>query len=126
MRKAICFLGVLVSACAMQARLYDLDNGGVLQATYTNSGMGQGAIKIAHPTDGECNGEYRTVPRGSWGAIYYSGGGSAQGLGLSLSNPGAAVVTCPTGRVIECEYVTSGGGTGYCRDNKGSRYRLMF
>lgn len=126
--KRIAILALALTGCAMQARMYDLNGGPMLSATYTNSGTGRGDITITHP-DGECRGEYKTVTGGSWGAIFSQGSGrsySGQSYGLSLSNPGAAVATCPSGRVIECEYMTGGGGTGYCQDNKGGRYRLMF
>jgi hypothetical protein len=119
----------VLAGCASQARLYDVDHGGVIQATYQR-GLQSGPITI-HAPEGECSGEFSTVVNGSWGQIYAAGVGApastTQGLALSLANRGAAVATCPGGRVFECEYVASmGRGNGYCRDNRGDRYRLMF
>jgi hypothetical protein len=128
-RCTLLLLGFLFSGCAMQARLYDLDAGSVLQATYMG-GLGRGSITIHHP-EGECRGEFSTVVGGSWGQIYATGSGGAYAsgtsMGMSLANRGAAVATCPGGRTIECEYVASmGSGNGFCRDNRNTRYRLMF
>lgn len=129
LRNVLCSLAAIaLAACAAQARLYDLESGQVLTADYTK-GVPHGELVVHHP-DGPCTGEYSTVVSGSWGAIFASGAGgataSAQGMSVGFAQRGAAVAVCPGGRTIECEYVSSGRGTGYCRDNRGGRYRLMF
>jgi hypothetical protein len=125
---------LLLGGCASQVRLYDLEAGSVLSGTYErNASMRSGSLAVYHP-EGPCTGEFQVTLGGTagWGSIYSAGAGAPhygtmQGFGLSLSNPGAAVVVCPSGRTIECEFIASGSsGNGYCRDNRGGRYRLMF
>ena len=115
----------------LSARLYDLDTGEALEATFEDSGQGRGAISMRAASGGACNGEYVTVPSGSttWGSIFKSMDRS-DSVVTELQNEqrGRAIITCPGGRVIECEYVTSFPTRGYgaCIDNAERRYRVMF
>jgi hypothetical protein len=127
-------------SCALSARIYNLDNGEVVIATFKYSGTGRGSVKATLPSGEVCKGEYVTVAGGTtgWGSVFptvYGPGGSASassiGYGTSIENKqkGTAIVIGNRGTVVECEYVTSAfsaQGYGACRDNKGNRYKLMF
>lgn len=126
--------------CALTARVYNLDTGQVITATFMYSGSGRGSVEFVLPSGEVCKGEYVTVAGGttSWGSVFatvYGPGGSATatgtGYGRSIENmqKGTAIAIGNRGAVIECEYVTSAyGAQGYgaCKDNKGNRYKLMF
>lgn len=133
--RVLALLGVLViTGCTytLNGRLYDLDSGDLLTATYQTNGSGKGPIWIGpSKSTADCRGEYVTVARGAtgWGTIYRGTSPSTVVTTVSETDQmGSAVVTCRDSRVIECEYVTStsGSGSGHCRDNRNRRYRLMF
>lgn len=126
---SVVLLAILVS-CApsvLEARLYDVDIGGVLRAQFEYDALGRGPAVFISDGD-RLEGEYVTTTEGvsGWGGIY--------GLYYSVSTAqkalrGAAVVTSvqSTGWTIECEYTANGPhGQGACRDNRGARYRLLF
>ncbi len=122
-----------LNGCAMQGRLYNLTAGDVVAVEFHYSGSGSGAVNLTLPDGVRCSGEYSTVAGGTvgWGQIYSSVGGTAMAQGgmMDTTQRGAAVVTCPGGKSIDCEYITSAfgpQGNGYCRDNHGDLYRLMF
>jgi hypothetical protein len=149
MRREICINAAAVTilvatlvlvGCALKARIYNLDTGQVLVATFNYSGSGKGPIEITLPSGEVCKGEYLTVAGGSmaWGSVFatvYGPAGSATatdtGYSGSIENKqkGSAIVTGNQGTVVECEYVTTAAGAegyGACKDNKGNRYKLMF
>jgi hypothetical protein len=137
---AVSALPGLGCVMTLGARVYNLDSGEVLEATFRYTGSGKGPVEFTLPSGVSCSGEYVTVAGGStgWGSVFasvYGPGGAATGtataLGGSIENKqrGSAVATCPGGRVFECEYVTSAWsaqGYGACKDNLGQKYRLMF
>lgn len=131
------------SACVIMktARIYDLDTGNILQASFKYSGSGKGPITVAKPDGATCAGEYVTVAGGTtgWGTVfatvYPPGGRATTATGTVITSnvenmqKGSAVASCSDGMVMECEYVTSAGraqGYGACTDNHGARYKLMF
>lgn len=131
---AVVLAAITASGCAVTrtARLYDMATPNVMTAQYRSSGTGRGPIFTGTREQPVCSGEYVTVAGGdtTWGAIF-SGGTVAQALAVSTANDqrGSAVLTCPDGVVITCEYVTSAtsnSGHGACRDNREKQYRLMF
>jgi len=136
----VAVVALSLSCGARKARLYNLDSGQVLNASFTWGGSGKGKLTIVMPDGEQCTGEYVTVPEGSstWGSVFgtvYGPGGSVSGsaTGYSVSvegkQKGTAIATSNKGTVIECEYVTSSWspqGYGACQDNKGTVYRLMF
>ena len=133
MRPLVFVASVAIGGCAMQARLYDMESATVMPAAFTYSGSGKGTISFTLPNVGECVGEYVTGGGrvATWGRVYSNVGGPATMhlvAGTPLTQRGSAVAICPGGRSMECEYITSGlsSGTGYCSDNRGGRYRLMF
>ena len=126
---------VFTSSCAIhvekEARLYDMKAATIIPATFIYTGSGQGAITATLPDGSSCKGEYSTIPSGSqsWGQIYsLYGSANVVTATSSRSNRGSAVVICVSGIAIECEYLTSGltTGNGFCKDNKGAGYRLMY
>ncbi len=132
---------VLGSAdCTRKARLYNLTTGEVSIVEYTYRGTGKGKIRVALPSGEKLQGEYVTLAGGrtDWGAIYasvYSPQGTASGSGTVYSasveskQHGTAIVTGDKGTIIQCEYITSAwnaAGSGACKDNKGTLYKLMF
>jgi hypothetical protein len=78
-------------------------------------------------------GEFTTVGYGSsgWGRIYSEGGAVGVDGGDATAQRGSAIVT-GDGFTLECEYLVrprgwlSGDGTGSCKDNQGTRYRIIF
>jgi hypothetical protein len=128
------------AACTRRARLYNLTTGEVSVVEYSYSGSGRGRISTVLASGERLRGEYVTVAGGQmeWGTIYasvYSPTGDASGSATSQSvsvegkQRGGAIVTGDKGTIINCEYVTSvwnGAGTGACKDNKGTLYKLMF
>lgn len=125
---------VLLASCApsvLDARLYDVDGGEVLQVQFTYDGSGRGKILfVGH--DDRLEGEYVTIFEGSratamaWGGIfsrYYSVNATEK----ALRGTGVAASVMGTGWFLECEYVTNGpNGQGVCKDNRGKFYRLLF
>ncbi len=145
MKRAISWLTLTLlvattAACTRRARLYNLTTGEVSVAEYTYSGSGRGKISTVLASGEKLRGEYVTVAGGQmeWGTIYasvYSASGSASGSATSQSvsveskQRGSAIITGDKGTIINCEYVTSAwtaAGTGACKDNKGTLYKLMF
>jgi hypothetical protein len=127
-------LALSLAACVHRARLYDLQDATILQASFKYSGTGQGAIWLGGKSlnTAPCKGEYTTVAGGTvgWGTIYSGTQVSTATIStMSAEQRGSAVATCTDGTVYECEYVTSAwtaAGNGACQDNRGRRYRLMF
>jgi hypothetical protein len=133
MRTLALILAMTTAGCAIninkEARIYDLSAGTVIHATFNYQGHAQGGVSAVLPGGEHCSGEYSTLPRGAiWGGIYNAASGTAQSSVAAGMGKGSAVVVCGGGFTMECEYVTSGltTGNGYCRDNRGTSYRLMF
>ena len=70
-----------------------------------------------------------------WGSVYssvYGTAGSASAnsngtaVALSLQGQGSAILTGDKGTVLNCEFISSGHGTGACEDSHGAKYKLMF
>jgi hypothetical protein len=131
---------LFIGGCIRKARLYNLTTGEVTPAEFTYSGSGKGKITAVSVSGEQFKGEYATIPGGemSWGTIYasvYGPGGTLSGSSTSHSSStsaqqrGSAIVTGDKGTIIQCEYITSawnGAGTGACKDNHGTLYKLMF
>lgn len=132
-----------VTARDIPSRLYDIDGGIVMDASFYWSGGYSGPATITK-TDEACRGEYQTIRLGSttvgqgsttitgpasvWGTIFNSLYASTT---VEHAQRGYAVAICPSGEAFECEYITnvsfSGvSGHGACRSNRGRKYRLMF
>lgn len=61
-----------------------------------------------------------------YGSAYLSGFSISTGHG---QNPGQALVVCPSGRVLQIEFVSgagTGNGFGIAKDNEENIYRLVF
>lgn len=115
------------------ARLYDVQSGSVLHATFKGTGNlgAKGLMRVELPTGEVCAGEYAATAEGtsSWGRIYFQGG-SARFREVSSSNEwfGSAVAVGNQGTVFECEFraMPLGPAHGACVDNRGRVFRLMF
>jgi hypothetical protein len=127
---------VLAAPCqaAAKARLYNLRTGEVTQIEYKNGFFrGHGPMWGVMPDGRKIKGEFTTVGYGSstWGKIYSEDGGVSVDAGDANAQRGSAVLI-GDGFTLECEYLTRPGawlsshGTGSCRDNQGTRYRLIF
>ena len=119
------------SAITRKFRLYDTQTGQKSDAAFKfrwSSTAGTAEDTIAGE---KISGEYSISQSGSfgWGSIY-SGGASASVNSISIgAGRGALIMTGPSGRVLECEFVTNAvttHGNGGCKDNEGSLYRLIF
>lgn len=130
---------LLLASCVttsrnVPARLYNLADGSIVQATFSFAGSTSGNVRMELPSGEVLSGEYRTLRSGvsGWGAIFAQGGTSAAAIAVrSDQYRGSAIASGPQGTVMECEYVTSSSrsrpeGYGTCRDNGSRLYRLMF
>jgi hypothetical protein len=139
-------LGLLVPlvvglSLAAKARLYNLKTGDVLEATFSRNIFrnSHGKISFKHNDGSLLTGEYSRVPTGNvaWGSVYASvmgprGGASGSGSGMAYAGPagipGSAIMTW-NGHIVECEFVSnamSGHGSGGCKSNDGTLYKLMY
>jgi hypothetical protein len=128
-------LMVIDAGCTLQARLYNLSTGEVTVATFTYGGSGRGKISAVLGSGEQLKGEYITFVHAplNWGSVYadvYGAGGATytNGSNQKSNQYGTAVVTGNEGFVADCEYVTSAlvHGTGACKDNQGTLYKLVF
>jgi hypothetical protein len=136
---AVCLFLLLCAGCVTTARLYNLDTGAILRASFENNGTGHGKI-VATTAEGKTlEGEYSTISGASFstGSGFATAAGSggyawATAQGFSFNQPGAqygtAVVT-GNGLVIDLVYAVdpwTSHGNGVGKDTKGGRYRLQF
>jgi hypothetical protein len=134
---ALCAL--LLAGCATTARLYNLDTGEVLNASFENYGTGHGQITVKTASGNLLSGEYSTIS----GAGFSSGVGTATvtgsegyawatAQGFSFNQPGqqyGSATVAGDGLVIDIIYVVdpwSGHGHGVARDNRGGKYKVQF
>jgi hypothetical protein len=136
---ATCLLLAFCAGCASTARLYNLDTGAIIHATFENYGTGQGKI-LATAEDGKTlQGEYSTISGASFstGSGFASAAGTggyawASAQGFSFNQPGqqyGSAVVAGGGLVIEIIYAVepwTSHGNGVGKDNKGGRYRRQF
>lgn len=138
-RATTLILVFLIAGCVTTARLYNLNTGEILNATFENSGGGHGNITATAQDGRKFTGEYSTISGASYssglgvGSAAGSGGYAwATAQGFSFNQPGqqyGSAVVVSDGSVIEIVYVVdpwSGHGNGVGRDNKGGVYRLQF
>lgn len=133
------FLVILLAGCVTTARLYNLDTGEILSASYSSYGTGHGKITLTRPNGQILTGEYTTISENSstwgFGSANVSAGSqyawaTAQGFSFTSSGKQFGSAVCVgEGLVIEVVYavdVWSGHGNGVGKDNKGGKYRLQF
>lgn len=138
-RLAATFIVLLLLGCAAPtARLYNLETGEVLHATYQGRGPGHGQITVTTPAGETLVGEYTTftaVGSPTFGTATVSGTGEygwATAQGFSFSQPGqryGSATVAGDGLIIDIVYVVdpwSGHGHGVGRDNHGGRYKVQF
>jgi hypothetical protein len=132
-------LVLLVVGCVTTARLYNLNTGEILNATFENTGSGHGNITLVAEDGRIFTGEYSTISGASFSSGFGSGSVSGSGAytwataqGFSFNQPGqqyGSAVVVGDGVVIEVVYIVDpwgGHGNGVGRDNKGGVYRLQF
>ena len=129
----------IVGGCVTTARLYNLDTGEVLNASFENFGTGHGKITATTSDGKKLSGEYTTVS----GMGYSSGFGSASisgtggyawatAQGFSFNQPGkqyGSATLVGQGLVIDIVYVVdpwTSHGYGVGRDNKNRKYKVQF
>ena len=130
---------VILSSCATTARLYNLQTGQVLNATFQNYGTGHGDITVVMPDGKSLHGEYSTISGMSYntgfGNAYASGNDGyawATAQGFSFHQPGkqfGSATVAGDGLVIDIVYVVdpwSSHGYGVGKDNRGGRYKVQF
>jgi hypothetical protein len=130
---------LLLAACASSGRLYNLDTGEVLNASYENFGTGRGKITATTASGSTLAGGYTTISgmgmSTALGTASASGSGGyawATAQGFSFNQPGqqyGSATLVGGGLVIDIVYVVdpwTGNGHGVGRDNKGGRYRVHF
>lgn len=129
----------LVAGCVTTARLYNLDTGEILNATFENTGSGHGNITAIASDGKKFSGEYSTISGMSYSTGFSVGntvgsGGYAWAMaqGFSFNQPGqqyGSATVVRDGLIIEVVYVVdpwSGHGHGVGKDNNGGKYRLQF
>ena len=129
----------MVGGCATTARLYNLDTGDVLNASFENHGTGHGQITVTTPDGKQLSGEYTTISGMSYssgfGTASASGSGGyawATAQGFSFSQPGkqyGSATLAGQGMVIDIVYVVdpwTSHGYGVGKDNKGGKYKVQF
>lgn len=132
-------LVVAIGGCATTARLYNLDTGDVLNASFENYGTGHGQITVTRPDGRKLSGEYTTVSDMSYSSGFATANAAgsrgyawAAAQGFSFSQPGkqfGSATLVGQGLVIDIVYVVdpwTSHGYGVGRDNKGDRYKVQF
>lgn len=125
--------------CVTTARLYNLDTGEVLNASFENYGTGHGKIAVTMASGKQLNGEYTTISDMSYstgfGTATASGSGGyawATAQGFSFNQPGkqfGSATIVGDGAVIDIIYVVdpwTSHGHGVGKDNKGGKYKIQF
>lgn len=128
-----------LAACVTTARLYNLDTGHVMNASFENHGTGHGKITVTAPDGKQLSGEYTTIGdfaySSGFGTATVSGSGGyawATAQGFSFGQPGrqyGSATLVGEGLIIEIVYIVdpwSSHGHGVGRDNKGGRYKIQF
>jgi len=130
---------ISISSCVTTARLYNLDSGEVLNASFENYGTGHGIITVVTSTGDTLSGEYSTIS----GMSYSSGFGTASASGtggyawataqgFSFNQPGkqfGSATLAGKGLIIDIVYVVdpwSSHGHGVGKDNKGGKWKIQF
>ena len=131
-----------VRIVTVPVNVYNLGTGEVIHGEFYWTGVkGQAGLKKDDGTI--CPGEYLTEIGGSssvsrassWGSIYSWGAGYLINSSTSVrssSRPntqiGSAILVCPDKNIIECEYIVNvdNHGSGFCRDNKKTKYKIMW
>lgn len=137
-RLVIVAIVLLICGCTTNARLYNLDTGEMTPLVAHRGAGSHGTIE-GHFKSGETvKGEYQVVTQGiiGWGSVYSSvssgtttasGSATATSIGIG-KREGAAMLVGDQGMVLQCEFIMGleTHGTGYCKDNRNGKYRLMF
>jgi hypothetical protein len=139
MRYGLLFFGMLcaIPGFAGTAHIYNLSDGGVTTVKYSRWHGDHGPITATMPSGEFMKGEYSITRGGSaaWGSVYASvygtdgaATGSASGtkFGVSLRGQGSMILTGDKGTILNCEFISSGHGSGACLDNHGVKYKLLF
>ena len=96
-----------------------------------------GPTTATMPSGELLKGEYSITRGGTaeWGSVYasvYGTGGAASAnasgtrFGVSIRGQGTLILTSDRGTILNCEFVSSGHGSGACLDNHGVKYKLLF
>jgi|SRR5208283_2170992 len=122
---------LLASSCTMHGHIYNLQTGETTVVNFSYNGSGHGHLSATTAAGEAFNGEYTTIADATygWGTIYGTGGSATASTGtVGGKHYGSATATGNKGTIIECEYVTgvSNHGSGFCKDNHGGKYKLMF
>lgn len=132
-------LVLVLCGCSTTAKLYSLDTGEVIHASFENLVRGHGRIQATLADGQVMEGEYSTI--GDTSLLRFTATGQAwetdgyawaAAQGFSFNQPGkkygrAALVG--GGRVIDFVYAVSpvtSDGHGIGRDNEGNLYKIVF
>lgn len=120
-------------ALAGTGHIYNLSDGSVTVVKYSRWHGDHGPISAKMPSGEVLKGEYSITRGGSaaWGSIYssvYGANGSASGaaLAVGIRGEGSLILTGDKGTILNCEFISSGHGSGACLDNHGIKYKLLF
>lgn len=128
-----------LAGCATTARLYNLDTGEILNASFEDYGTGHGSITASMSNGKKLNGEYTTISgmgySTGFGTATATGSGGyawATAQGFSFNQPGqqfGSATLVGDGLVIDIVYVVdpwTSHGHGVGKDNKGGKYKVQF
>lgn len=126
-------LVMVVTGCGGDIHLYNLQTGAQSIFKYHYGANGTRGTISGSLTDGETfAGEYSLVTNAAvgWGSIYGTGG-TASGTAVAVGGRryGAAVLTGSKQTVLDCEFTVgalNAHGTGMCKTNSGTTYRMLF
>jgi len=141
---ALCVASTLNAACALNATMVPVagplsEQKPVPVVKVRADGIlgNSGKITFLLPPDDPCEGRWAsaagqdlTIASGNlisqYGATYLNGYSLSTGRG---QNPGRALATCKTGRVVDLEFVTGAGtahGFGIGKDNQQNIFKFVF
>lgn len=138
----VCF----ASACSVKAMMIPVEGPfsqmtpvPVVQAIADGIWGNAGNLTFTMPDGDACRGRWAslagagetTITSGSLISQYGTvvGISTAQTVGGSGSNPGKALVTCRSGRLVEVEFMTGAGtghGYGVAKDNQNNIFKFVF
>ncbi|MGO9648367.1 MAG: hypothetical protein ACLPOO_09950 [Terriglobales bacterium] len=151
MRQAVCFrlvalgcfllvwCGCVKQIGVMPTRLYNIETGEMSELNVHYSGTDKGSIDGSLRSGEIMTGEWVVVRNDTvaWGSIYSSvytpagaSSGSASGVAVARGGTqyGTGLAKGDKGTILDCEFLvgTNRHGTGACKDNHGTKYKMMF
>ncbi|WP_281951406.1 hypothetical protein [Nitrosophilus kaiyonis] len=131
---------IIFNGCTRHARLYNLNTGNVLTASFKDYGIGHGEITLKMSNGTVLKGEYSTINDTNYNYALINGSAASNdnqyawaiAQGFSFNQPGkqfGSAIVSGEGIIIDIVYVVdpwTGHGYGVGKDNKGNKYKIQF